>query len=199
MNIAEALTNRSRFGLRATRRAHARARPNAPVTVHTTITIRPTTAQVGIRGIDTHEVVRPADTQIRRARPATPSHSSAQRTPVLTEDQRPSHQKFGPSCHSVFDEDSDRAVTPDLLHTSCISLLNHEKDWQRKAHSASTPKIETLDRHDSYVIKSGQKNVTLQSSDTGNRTPSYRVKGGNVSRYTISDTMHCDCTHLILR
>ena len=24
-------------------------------------------------------------------------------------------------------------------------------------------------------------------SDTGNRTPSYRVKGGNVSRYTISD------------
>ena len=27
----------------------------------------------------------------------------------------------------------------------------------------------------------------LKSSDTGNRTPSYRVKGGNVSRYTISD------------
>ena len=32
------------------------------------------------------------------------------------------------------------------------------------------------------------------NSDTGNRTPSYRVKGGNVSRYTISDyvtTIEC--------
>ena len=27
----------------------------------------------------------------------------------------------------------------------------------------------------------------MWTSDTGNRTPSYRVKGGNVSRYTISD------------
>ena len=26
-----------------------------------------------------------------------------------------------------------------------------------------------------------------KNSDTGNRTPSCRVKGGNVSRYTISD------------
>ena len=50
----------------------------------------------------------------------------------------------------------------------------------------------------SYVIKSGQNDAELQISDTGNRTPSYRVKGGNVSRYTISDTMHCDCTHLML-
>src|SRR5215470_4758993 len=29
-----------------------------------------------------------------------------------------------------------------------------------------------------------------RSSDTGNRTPSYRVKGGNVSRYTISDVIY---------
>lgn len=27
----------------------------------------------------------------------------------------------------------------------------------------------------------------INDSDTGNRTPSYRVKGDNVSRYTISD------------
>ncbi len=35
---------------------------------------------------------------------------------------------------------------------------------------------------------SGTKHWTHKDSDTGNRTPSYRVKGGNVSRYTISDT-----------
>ena len=39
---------------------------------------------------------------------------------------------------------------------------------------------------------SGVEEVELGSfqkgySDTGNRTPSYRVKGDNVSRYTISD------------
>ena len=28
-------------------------------------------------------------------------------------------------------------------------------------------------------------------SGTGNRTPSYRVKGGNVSRYTIPDMLMC--------
>ena len=34
-------------------------------------------------------------------------------------------------------------------------------------------------------------------SDTGNRTPSYRVKGGNVSRYTISDCIRLSkmCMH----
>ena len=33
-----------------------------------------------------------------------------------------------------------------------------------------------------FLQNKGQNN-----SDTGNRIPSYRVKGGNVSRYTISD------------
>ena len=33
------------------------------------------------------------------------------------------------------------------------------------------------------------------NSDTGNRTPSYRVKGGNVSRYTILDMNHSLLVH----
>jgi hypothetical protein len=41
----------------------------------------------------------------------------------------------------------------------------------------------------SFIARAGPdvKMEKKKNSDTGNRTPSYRVRGGNVNRYTISD------------
>jgi hypothetical protein len=36
-------------------------------------------------------------------------------------------------------------------------------------------------------VKSWEIEASEKDSDTGNRTPGYRVKGDNVSHYTISD------------
>ncbi|PBK75179.1 hypothetical protein ARMSODRAFT_1056284 [Armillaria solidipes] len=44
-----------------------------------------------------------------------------------------------------------------------------------------------------HLLKHRQ--ITQQISDTGNRTPSCRVRGGNVNRYTISD-QRCKYTNL---
>ena len=40
---------------------------------------------------------------------------------------------------------------------------------------------------DMFPHAMGMRRVKKNNSDTGNRTPSCRVRGGNVSRYTISD------------
>ena len=42
-------------------------------------------------------------------------------------------------------------------------------------------------QHERRSTRFRQPNFHKKCSDTGNRTPSCRVKGGNVSRYTISD------------
>ena len=161
MNIAEALTNRSRFGLRATRRAHARARPNAPVTYSPHYHYHPSyNCPSGYKGYRYSRSGSPCEYAGTSGTPrnAFPFECSKDSRPDGRPKTIPSEISDHRASHSVFDEDSDRAVTPDLLHTSCISLRTHEKDWQCQAHSASTPTIETLDRavgHDSYVIKSG--------------------------------------------
>ena len=50
-----------------------------------------------------------------------------------------------------------------------------------------------------YAVLRGQKNIHSrnQYSDTGNRTPGYRVRGDNVSHYTISDARSLRADHYV--
>ena len=58
--------------------------------------------------------------------------------------------------------------------------------WNNMEQSVTTRNKEML-QVEWNAQNSKNNNLGYYDSDTGNRTPSYRVRGGNVSRYTISD------------
>ena len=76
--------------------------------------------------------------------------------------------------------------------TSCSCLLCRQPAW--KDISAMTKVIRCMrtwssgDTRQKRVENLGPKKPSAaKNSDTGNRTPGYRVRGDNVSHYTISD------------